>query len=84
MSPKQKEIVKYLTDHETIDFATVRSLIDDYYHNGAKHTSDVMARMIKQRMIIRVKKGVYALNKTYSHGNVAKAYNNPNQLSIPE
>ena len=82
LSPKQKVIVKYLQSHETIDFDTVRSLIDDHYRNGAKHCSEAMSRMVERGIVVRVKKGIYKLGNPKS--NASKESVDINQTNIFE
>lgn len=81
MTPKQKAIVNYLQSNESITFDKVRELIDDHYCNGGKHCSDAMTRMVKQGFIVRVKKGVFSLNKNY-RGGKTKNETIPNQTDI--
>lgn len=49
--------------------------------NGGKHCSDAMTRMVRQGFVIRVKKGVFALNKNY-RGNKPVHEANPNQKKL--
>jgi predicted transcriptional regulator of viral defense system len=72
--------VTYLLKHGTIDFDTVRKLIDDHYQNGAKHCSDAMSRMVKKGIVQRVKPGVFKLGNPKGDG--IKEVVDPNQSSL--
>lgn len=66
LSPKQFEIVKYLTLN---GMQTKKQLIDSlhvkewYYCNEDKHFGEVLSRLVKSGHIKREKKGLYNLNE---------------------
>lgn len=67
MMNKQDEILKYL---RTVPQATLSEIYDNvpfgYYCNELKHLGEILSRMVKKGIIVRVKKGVF------SHANYEK------------
>lgn len=57
---KQYHIMKYLS---TVPQASVKKIYENvpfgYYANGHKHLGEILARMVKNRKIERVRKGIY-------------------------
>lgn len=49
-----------------------------YYHNGSKHAGDVLSRMVKSGLLIRIRKGVFKLG----NGKKQKIVINPNQTTF--
>ena len=49
-----------------------------YFINGAKHTGEVLSRMVKSQLLKRIKNGLYEIQKTQT----AKGIINPNQLDL--
>lgn len=76
---KQKAILTFLHKSGEITFIQVRELVDDYYCNGQKHTSQLLSRMVKSGMLIRKRKGVYAAGK--GRESITN-YTPPNQIEI--
>lgn len=50
-----------------------------YYHNGNKHAGDVLSRMVKRGLLIRVRKGVFRLGNGTPKKEIII---NPNQISL--
>ena len=79
MTPHQKEVHEYLLKVES---ATKEQIYEEvsfwYYRNWEKHLGDVLSRMVKSGVIKRVKKGIYAINKS----GYAEEIKNPNQLEL--
>lgn len=61
-SPKQKAVLRYLQDNETITLAQAVTLIGGtVYANANFHVGNTMGAMVKRGLIKRVKRGVFAL-----------------------
>lgn len=61
---KQKEILQFLATVETATIDDVMLNISwSYYANGKQHVCAIISRMIRNKSVIRVKKGVYGLNR---------------------
>lgn len=58
----QDQVLAYL---KTVPEANKQAIYDNvefgYYHNWEKHLGDVLARMVKNNKIERVKKGIYQI-----------------------
>lgn len=46
-----------ITKKEVMDIPGV----DDYYHNGAKYVGEILTRMVKRNILIRIKPGHYEM-----------------------
>jgi len=75
----QSTVLHYLS---TVESATLREVYDNcgmsYYHNWAKHTGDVMSRLVSKGKVMRVKRGVFALGRDPQYNEET----NPNQLRL--
>jgi hypothetical protein len=62
-SNKQKEILRYLA---TVESATLEQIYENvtfsYYANWKKYIGEIMARLVIDRRVRRIKPGVFALN----------------------
>ena len=62
MSENQKAVLRYLG---TVESATKDEIADGaglrYFRNTRKYVGEILARMIKNNMIVRVKRGVYKI-----------------------
>lgn len=62
MSPKQSVIIHYLRDHQDINLGKSIELIGgNIYCNERFHVGNILSNMVKRGMIVRVKRGVFAL-----------------------
>lgn len=62
ISKKQSIIIKYLRDNESIDLDKAVELIGyGIYRNARKYVGLTLSRMVKQKHIARIKKGVFEL-----------------------
>ena len=62
LSKKQSEIIRYLRDNKSIDLDKAVELIGyGIYYNKRKYVGLTLSRMVKQKHIVRVKKGVFEL-----------------------
>lgn len=75
----QSTVLHFLS---TVESATLREVYDNcnlsYYRNWAKHTGDVMSRLVKKGRVRRVKRGVFALGRDPQ----CNEETNPNQLRL--
>lgn len=62
---KQQEVLKYLSTVESADISEIYHNCDsfNYHANAKKHTGAVLSTMVKNQSIIRIKPGVFAINK---------------------
>lgn len=62
----QMTIIRYLSGKES---ATLEELYliqeKTYFGNWPKHFGDVMSRMVKAGMVVRIKRGVFKINPNY-------------------
>lgn len=77
-----KDVLKFINGDKTSEF-TKKEIMEgaglNYYHNSSKHAGDVLSRMVKSGLLIRVRKGVFKL------GNGRRkqpAIVNPNQMNL--
>jgi len=62
LTPNQRKIVEYARQNDnTITKRQACDLIP-FYINTEKHVGDILSRMVKSGMLIRVKLGVYKLS----------------------
>lgn len=55
-----------------------------FYHNTQKHVGDILSRMVKSKMLVRVKNGVYELNTgTASQGQQSIIVTDNEDLNQP-
>lgn len=64
---------KELTKKEIIEGAGLF-----YYHNGDKHAGDVLSRMCKSGLLVRIKRGVFKLGGAKKRITIT----NPNQTTL--
>lgn len=81
-SKNQTEVLRYLS---TVEEATLAEIYQNtkvsYYVNWSKHLSVLMTRMVRNKTVLRVKKGVFKKrSSTPFYGN--KDENNPNQTKL--
>ena len=83
LSEKQKQIIAKANEQGgQITKADAVTLIGGtYYCNGDKHTGDVLSRMVKRKILIRIKPGVFRVNPHASKIDNDEIYN-PNQLKL--
>lgn len=83
LSDHQKSILSFLS---TVEYATKEEIYKNtnlsYYLNWAKHTGDVLNRMVKRGLIERVGYGKYAICKTGKPVSKDHEYDNPNQMKL--
>jgi len=69
ISSKQLRILQYLADKPEITLQKAVELIGgNIYHNAPKYVGETLARMVKERLLVRVSKGVYAKSPECSTG----------------
>lgn len=62
MKPKQKIIVEFcLKNNNECTKADAMRLINTHYANGEKHVGEVLSRMVKSGILIRIKPGFFKL-----------------------
>ena len=59
-SQKQKAILEYLVDGSKTKAQIVNRFKTWQYRNQNKHIGEILSRMVKQGLIIRIEKGIYA------------------------
>ena len=80
---RQAEILETFPNKETI--LSKKEIIERgqirYYFNTEKHVGDTLSRMVKNGLLVRVKKGYYKLNKsTPNHGRPVQEIENQIEL----
>jgi len=64
MSPKQNAVIRFLRENHELTLNQAVDLIGkDVYANARFHVGNVLSNMVKRKMIIRVKPGLFALPK---------------------
>lgn len=64
LTEKQRTIISYCHAHDgKITKKEAMTLIDDHYYNGDKHVGEVLSRMVKAGLLIRVKPGHFTIGK---------------------
>jgi len=62
MTDKQKIVFEYVRENGIITNDKADKLIGGtYYHNSRKYVGEVLSRMVKSGLLLRVKKGIYKL-----------------------
>lgn len=82
LSPKQKEIVKlFSNDRNKIltQGEISHSVPFGYYANGSKYVGEILSRMVKRNMLVRIKPGHFRLG---SFREPVENIDNPNQLEL--
>lgn len=61
MTPEQKRILQIVHEYgkDCPKKHLVEKLGGEYYANGEKHVGDRISRMVKSKMLVRVKPGLY-------------------------
>lgn len=64
LSDKQKKVIEFcLSNNNTISKKQAMGLINTHYCNGEKHVGEVLSRMVKQGLLVRIKPGHFQLGK---------------------
>jgi len=80
---RQAEILETFPDKETI--LSKKEIIERgqirYYYNTEKHVGHTLSRMVKNQLLVRIKKGYYKLGKsTPKHGRPVQKIENQTEL----
>ena len=80
ISEKQKIILDFAfkNQNKITKIQAVQLIGNTYFINGAKHTSEVLSRMVKSNLLKRVKNGFYEIQNKQTVTNII----NPNQLQF--
>lgn len=66
LSENQSRILKYLYGKDSVGFTELYdNCSPGYYHNGNKHFSMLLSNMVKQGLILRIRKGIYKFKSQY-------------------
>lgn len=79
---RRKDVLKFFNGDRTKEYTKAEIIKGAglyYYYNGDKHAGDVLSRMVKSGLLIRVKKGLFKLG---SGNKPNKELINPNQTNI--
>lgn len=80
MTPKQKIIVEFcLSNNNACTKKDAMNLIDTHYCNGEKHVGEVLSRMVKAGILVRIKPGYFKLGTGVKK---VKNVHNPNQTNL--
>lgn len=60
MTREQRVIFDFVQSKGQATKSEICEVADGYYCNGNKHVGDRLTRMVKARLLVRIKKGVYA------------------------
>jgi len=78
LTKKQKAVISYAREHgNKITKKEAMSLIDNHYCNGDKHVGDVLSRMVKASLLIRIKPGCFELGKGKRNKTTSIIFNQP-------
>jgi hypothetical protein len=61
ISPKQREVIKFLVDHDTITLDQAVTLIGTQYTNQRFYVGLILSNMAKRGLLVKVKRAVYSL-----------------------
>ena len=80
ISDKQKIILEFATknSNQITKIQAVQLIGSCYFINGAKHTGEVLSRMVKSNLLKRVKNGLYEIQNKQAVLSIT----NPNQLQL--
>lgn len=79
---RAKDVLKFFNGDKTKEYSKqeiIKGAGLYYYHNGNKHAGDVLSRMVKSRLLIRVRKGVFKLGNGIRKKEIII---NPNQTTL--
>lgn len=79
---RRNDVLKFFNGDKTKEYSKqeiIKGAGLYYYHNGNKHAGDVLSRMVKSGLLIRVKNGVFKLGSGNKKQNIVI---NPNQLDL--
>jgi hypothetical protein len=62
LTQKQRAILNYLKDGQKKKSQIVNRFKSWHYANSSKYIGEILSRMVERSIIIRVEKGIYALN----------------------
>lgn len=81
MTPEQKIIIRWAKSvgGKFTKAEAVAQFGDKYYHNGAFHVGERLSRMVNSGLLVREKRGFYAVGKG-TKGNPAKIETNQTSL----
>lgn len=80
---KKESILKYLKSVESASLTDIIKNADVYYyHNAKKYVGEILARLVKNGTVNRIKKGVYEINKTGMKQKSKITECDTNQLSL--
>lgn len=66
LSDNQSRVLKYLYGKDSVSFSELYdNCSPGYYHNGNKHFSELLSNMVKQGLIMRIRKGIYKYKSQY-------------------
>ena len=72
LSPKQSAIIREFNDKDEFSLADAVKLVGgNIYHNRTKYVGEILARMIKRGLVVRVRKGFYKLKQKWNTPNVS-------------
>lgn len=79
VTPKQKAVIDYCISHgNKITKKEAMTIIDDHYYNGEKYVGEVLSRMVKMDMLVRIKPGVFELGKGKRNNRTVQDNNQSN------
>jgi predicted transcriptional regulator of viral defense system len=76
------DILTYLSQTESATLHELYNISDySYYHNWQKHFGQVMSRLVKQGMVVRIKPGVLRIAKL-GEGEIRAKEEIKNQIKL--
>lgn len=83
ITERQRHIINFIRNHED-ESVKLNDIVNEfkgwYYHNGRKHVSDIVFRMLKSGKLVKPKHGYYKLNDNPS--KPFKGETDPNQTNL--
>jgi hypothetical protein len=81
MTDKQRKLIEFARSNgnKLTKQDAVNLIGGTYYCNGAKHTGDVLSRLVKSGFLIRIKPGVFELGKGKKENHTPT---NPKQVNL--
>lgn len=82
LTHKQRKIVEYARQNDNTITKKQACKLIPFYINTEKHVGDILSRMVKSGMLIRVKLGVYKLSTGQKLAKNQTEIFNPNQTKL--
>ena len=84
MTENQRQLLRFAKGNggEISKKEAVAVIGKNYYCNSDKHTGEVLCRMVKTRLLVRVKVGLYRVNSVQVYTNTENTKQDTCQISL--